>query len=113
METEEEVKRVRILPPPTRPVLPEVESEVPPMRERTPRSTPARRVSGSHTVAVNDQIYSLLLHAKHAMEVEERRLVSFGEVLEVMAQDQKELRELKERIAAKKAARLAAAGGDE
>src|SRR5687768_16545688 len=77
MAQQEEVPKVRILPPPTRPVLPEIESEVPAVRERTARSAPGKRVSTSHTIAVGDDMYALLLHAKHALEVRERRLVSF------------------------------------
>jgi hypothetical protein len=58
-----------------------------------------------HTIAVGDAMYQALLHAKHALEVDQRRLVSFGEVIEGLLEDQRKLRALEERIAAKRAAR--------
>lgn len=113
MAVEEEVPKVRILPPPTRPVLPEVESKVPAVRERTARPAAGKRLSTSHTIAVGDEMYARLLHAKHALEVRERRLVSFGEVIEGLIEDQNKLLHLEERIAAKKAARQAAAAAED
>lgn len=108
MAQEEEVPGVRILPPPRRPVLPAEESYVPPVREKAERPVGARKVGPGHTIAVATDIYALLLHEKHALEVQERRLVSFGDVIAALIQDRQRLNELEAKIAAKRAAREAA-----
>lgn len=105
MAQEEEVPDVRILPPTRRPVLPTEEGYVPPVRA----ANAGKRSAPGHTIAVNSDAYALLLHEKHALEVERRQLVSFGEVIQGLIEARKRLRELEARIEAKRAARAAAA----
>lgn len=106
MAQEEEVPAVRVLPPARRPILPPEEGYVPPVRA----ANAGKRSAPGHTIAVNTQIYALLLHEKHALEVDERRLVSFGEVIQSLIDDRKKLHDLQDRIAAKRAAREAQRG---
>lgn len=103
MAQQEEVPGVRILPPPSRPVLPTEEGYMPPVR----KANAGKRTTPGHTIAVASEIYALLLHEKHALEVQERRLVSFGEVIQGLIDRSQKLAQFEERIAAKKAARAA------
>lgn len=104
MAQEEEVPGLRILPPTRRPVLPTEEGYVPPVRKKAE----GKRTTPGHTIAVGSEVYALLLHEKHELEVAERRLVSFGEVIQGLITSKEELRGIKDRIAAKRAAREAA-----
>lgn len=65
---------------PTWDQIPDEDEEVPPVPRVVPPKKP-KGVSASHTVAVSDKLYQALLHEKHQVEIRERRLVSFNEVL--------------------------------
>lgn len=74
-------------------VIPDEDEEIPPAPRLVPAKKP-RGVSTSHTVAVSDKIYQALLHEKHQVEVKERRLVSFNEVLRDLIKASRKMRKL-------------------
>lgn len=78
---------------------------MPPVRTANERKKPT---NPGHTIAVGSEVYALLLHEKHALEVERRSLVAFGDVIAGLIDARNRLRVIEDRIAAKKAARLAA-----
>lgn len=105
MAQQEEMPDLRILPPTRRPVLPTEEGYVPPVRA----TNAGKRSAPGHTIAVNSDAYALLLHEKHAMEVERRGLVSFGDVIQGLIEARERLRMLEAKIEARRTAKLAAA----